>query len=142
MSIRMRAAAVLLAAALVASAAVRAEDRVPAAYRVARNAGCVICHEVESSAHGPNDVLPAAPAFEDIACRYRWDPDAAGRLSSTVVDGSGPRQRDRHWAGRVTFERMYPNDLLLDDARAREIVDWILTLCRRPAANEQSKRRG
>jgi cytochrome c len=142
MSIRMPAAGVLLAAALVASVAVRAVDRVPAAYRVTRDAGCVICHAIESSAHGPNDVLPAAPTFEDIACRYRSDPDAPGRLAATVIDGSGPRQRDRHWAGRVTFEKMYPNDLILDDARAREIVDWILTLCRRPAAHEQSKRRG
>jgi len=137
---RLPAAVALVAAALLVHAAAHAEN--PAtAYRLARDAGCVICHAVESSPHGPNDVLPAAPAFEDVACRYRSDPDAVERLSSTVIDGSGPRQRDRHWAGRVTFDRMYPNEPIVDDAQAQRLVDWILTICRRPP-DERTKRRG
>jgi cytochrome c551/c552 len=142
MSNRVRAATALLAVAIVWAGAHAEDHRVPPAYRLARDAGCVICHEVESPPHGPNDVLPAAPAFEDVACRYRSDPDAAGRLSSIVIGGSGPRERDRHWAGRVMFQTMYSNELIVSDAQAREIVDWILTLCRAPVHNQPSKRRG
>jgi cytochrome c551/c552 len=130
MSNRLSVAA-FLATTLVVYAGVQAQDRVPGAYRLARDDGCTLCHEVE--ARKPNKLLPTAPAFEDIACRYRADPHAAVRLTWTVIDGTGPRQQDRHWAGRATFDRMYSNENIVSDAEAREIVDWILTLCPRPA---------
>jgi cytochrome c len=95
-------------------------------YQLARANGCVICHEIESSE--PGSLLPAAPAFQDLARRYRSEPDAASRLTSIVREGTGPLRRDRHWAGKVTFDRMYPNDLMVTEAEARRIVDWILTL--------------
>lgn len=36
---------------------------------------------------------------------------------------------------------MYPNDLMVSDAEARHIVDWIMTLCRKPVAADDGKRR-
>jgi cytochrome c551/c552 len=136
----LRQAGVLLMTAFAAVAAHAETDAAPA-YTKARDAGCVICHEVESTPHGASELLPAAPAFEDVACRYRSDPNAPAKLSSTIIHGSGPRERDRHWAGRATFDKMFPNELIVSEAEAREIVDWILTLCPRPAG-KPAKRAG
>jgi cytochrome c len=111
---------------MLAAAPVRAEDSLRTGYQLARANGCVICHEVESRDAG--SPLPPAPAFQDIARRYRSQPDAASRLTVLVRDGTGPLRRDRHWAGKTTFERMYPNDLEVTESEARHIVDWILTL--------------
>ena len=117
-----------IAVALMAAAAY-AQDSPRTAFRVARDAGCMICHDVESPEQGAKDFLPKAPAFQDVACRYRPDPNAASRLSSIVREGSGPLRRDRHWTGQISFETMYPNDLFVSEAEARQIVDWIMTLC-------------
>jgi cytochrome c len=137
MSNRTRIAAVVLTTSLLATAAARADDPARTAFRIARDAGCVICHNVERSANG---YLPNAPAFEDVACRYRADPDAADRLSSIVRNGSGPLRRDRHWTGKVAFDTMYPNDLMVTDAQTHQIVDWILTLCPKSAERRRSRR--
>ena len=85
-----------------------ADDSLRTGYQLARANGCVICHEVES--REPGSLLPSAPAFQDIARRYRSQPDAASRLTMIVREGTGPLRRDRHWDGKITFERMYPND--------------------------------
>jgi len=125
---------IALVAALLVGLAAHADDTSPSPFRMVRSAGCITCHDVESESRGPNDMLPKAPPFEDVACRYRADSDAANRLASIIRDGSGPLRRDRHWAGRATFETMYPNDLMVTDAEARRIVDWILTLCSKPSS--------
>lgn len=88
--------------------------------------GCAVCHEVESRL--PGSPLPAAPAFQEIAHRYRADPESASRLVSVILAGSGPLRADRHWAGRTTFETMYPKESMLTEAEARQVVEWILTL--------------
>jgi len=126
---QMRNATLFVAITLFATGAARAQDSPHTAFRTARDAGCIICHDVESPERGAMSYLPKAPVFQDIACRYRSDPDASGRLASIVRDGSGPLRRDRHWTGRVAFETMYPNDLMVTEAQARQIVDWIMTLC-------------
>ncbi len=140
---RIAVASLMTAFALIMAAIAYAEDSPRAAFRIARDAGCMICHDVESPEGGGKDVLPKAPAFQDIACRYRSDPDAAGRLASIVRDGSGPLRRDRHWTGRVAFQTMYPNDLILTEAETRQIVDWMMTLCPKSASadDRRNKRR-
>ena len=137
---RIVVASLTTAVALTTAVIAYAADSSRAAFRTARDAGCVICHDVESLEGGG---LPKAPTFEDVACRYRSDPDAAGRLAAIVRDGSGPLRRDRHWTGRVMFETMYPNDLFLTEAEARQIVDWIMTLCPKSASadDRHNKRR-
>jgi cytochrome c len=135
----MRIARLTVAVAIVAAASAYAQDRPRTAYRVARDGGCMTCHDVESPERGVQAVIPTAPAFQDIACRYRSDPDAASRLSSIVREGSGPLRRDRHWTGQVAFTTMYPNDLVVTEAEARQIVDWIMTLC--PKSGHGDERR-
>ncbi len=143
MSNRMRTAIPLLAVTLLATVAARADDSPRTAFRTARDGGCIICHDVESPEGGAKNYLPKAPAFQDIACRYRSDPDAASRLTSIVREGSGPLRRDRHWTGQVAFETMYPNDLGMTEAQTRQIVDWMLTLCPKStsADDRHAKRR-
>ena len=134
MSSRMRMVGLTIAVALVAAAAAYAQDPPRTPFRLARESGCLICHDVEAPERGANHTIPKAPAFQDIACRYRLDADAASRLSSIVREGSGPLRRDRHWTGQVAFDTMYPHDLSVTEAEARQIVDWMMTLCPKSAS--------
>lgn len=133
MSNRTPIASLTIAIALIAAPIAYAQDPPRTAFRIVRDAGCMICHDVESPERGAKDFIPNAPVFQDIACRYRSDPDAASRLSTIVREGSGPLRRDRHWTGQVAFETMYPNGLSVTAAEARQIVDWIMTLCPKSA---------
>lgn len=140
---RIAVASLTIAVALGTAAIAYAQESPRTAFRVARDGGCMICHDVESPERGGKELVPKAPVFQDVACRYRSDPDAAGRLASIVRDGSGPLRRDRHWTGRVAFDTMYPNDLMVTEVQARQIVDWIMTLCPKSASadDRHSKRR-
>ena len=129
MANRIATASIAIAASVLAAFAADAENSQPTAFRVARDAGCTLCHDVESPPRSASQVFPTAPSFEDVACRYRSAPNAATTLSTIVLEGSGPLRRDRHWSGQVAFETMYPNDLMITKAQARQIVDWVLTLC-------------
>jgi cytochrome c len=111
---------------MLASIAVQAGEPAGNGYRLVRANGCVICHAIESRAAKP--YLPPGPAFQDIARRYRSDPDAVRRLTSTVRDGSAPLQRDRHWNARDGFDGVCPGDFMLSEAETQSIVAWILTL--------------
>lgn len=143
MSSPMQVATAVVAVALLASVAAHAQDPPRTAFRVARDEGCIVCHDVEPPERGAKDYLPKAPAFQDIACRYRSDTNAPSRLASIVREGSGPLRRDRHWTGQVAFEKMYPNDLMVTEAEARQIVDWILTLCpKSPGTNDRPAKGG
>jgi cytochrome c551/c552 len=139
MSKRMQIASVTIAAALIAGATAYAQDSSRTAFRVASDAGCMICHDVELPDRDAQDFIPKAPEFQAIACRYRSDPNAASRLTSIVRDGSGPLRRDRHWTGQVAFQTMYPNDLMVSEAEARQIVDWMMTLCSKAASSGDRK---
>lgn len=138
---RGRSAVVHLAIGLLVSYQAYGQDSSLSGYRFAKDRGCMLCHEVESSPPEVNAVLPTAPTFQDIARRYRADPSAASRLATIVRQGTGPLRRDRHWAGKAQFERMYNNDIEVTDAEARQIVDWILTLASPPARSDKSTAR-
>ena len=121
-------AALWVASALIAACSAYADEASEKPYNVARDAGCMVCHEVESPPPDAESVLPLAPSFEQIARRYRSDPQAVDKLSSAVRDGTGPLRRDRHWEGKARFDTMYPNDGELSEGELHAIVDWILTL--------------
>ena len=117
-------------AVAVALLSVRAigQDPPPSEYALARDRGCMYCHDVESPPRGSEGLLPPGPPFEEIARRYRADPTAAARLASIVRQGTGPMRRDRHWEGSASFVSMHPNEVSVTEAEARRLVDWILTL--------------
>lgn len=135
-------ASFILASGLLAAVPAGASDTARDGYRLMEASGCAVCHEVEQ--RPPGSPLPAAPAFQEIAHRYRSDPGAASRLTSVVLAGSGPLRGDRHWAGRTAFDTMYPKESMLTEAEVRQIVDWILTLDAKPApgSDAHAQRRG
>lgn len=140
-TVRGRLIACCAAAALTATSPAHAGEASKKPYRLAQDAGCMVCHEAESPARGGESLLPLAPSFTDIARHYGKDPHAAEKLVTIVRDGSGPLRRDRHWDGKASFDRMYPNDLGVSEEEARTIVEWILTLGpAQPARRDRAQR--
>jgi len=98
---------------------------------LARARGCMLCHELEPAQAAAEQTLAAAPSFRDIAQRYRGDESAAERLTQTVLQGTGGRPGDRHWAGKASSDRMLPNASEITPKEARSLVTWILSLAKR-----------
>ncbi len=113
----MRLAAFALA--LVTAGAV-ADDHME---RLSLESGCTLCHAAESKSGGMA-VLPPAPAWNDIAVRYRGQPGAEERLVAAVVKGSAPDRR--HWQGKSSDVAMPANAVEVSERDARALVHWIL----------------
>jgi cytochrome c len=94
--------------------------------QLASTSGCFTCHHVEPGAKGPDGMLPIGPAWQDVATRYRGNPDAVDALTHTVMTGSNPYAS--HWKGRVSGLAMPPNAVAVSEADARRLVLWILSL--------------
>ena len=92
----------------------------------ATRSGCMACHSILPIPRRADGMPPIAPAWRDIAVKYRDDPGASDRLTRTVMTGSNPRSR--HWAGKVSAVTMPPNAAVVTDADARMLVNWILVL--------------
>ena len=88
--------------------------------------GCMACHSILRLPKRADGLPPIAPAWRDIAIKYRDDPGAADRLTRTVMTGSDPHSR--HWAGKVSAVAMPPNAVVVSEAEARVLVNWILVL--------------
>lgn len=117
------AAAVLLAAPPV--------EATPAEYAeamltLATQRGCMACHAIVPAPRRADGLPPIGPAWRDIAIRYRDDPGASDRLTRTVMTGSDPAAR--HWAGKVSEVVMPPNAVVVSEAEARQLVNWLLVL--------------
>jgi cytochrome c len=89
--------------------------------------GCYLCHRVEPVKRKPDDLLPYAPSWKDIALRYRGQKNAEDRLTEVVLGGSGDNGKDRHWKGKVSEVGMFPNVQEIDEGQARQLVHWILS---------------
>lgn len=122
------AASCLLALGALALCAGATAEEAKDPERLARDRGCLVCHDVAGTPPNAQAILPLAPAFRDVARRYRADPQAAARLAALVRQGTSPAKR--HWEGKAYGDRMFPNDLEVTDEEARAIVDWILSLDR------------
>ena len=94
--------------------------------KLATESGCMACHSILPVPRRADGLPPIAPAWRDIAVKYRDDPGASDRLRRTVMTGSGPNSR--HWAGKVSAVNMPPNATVISDAEARVLVHWILVL--------------
>ena len=125
MRILLGAVGALLVAASPAARATRAEyDQ--AMLELARSSGCMACHSILPVAKRADGLPPIAPAWRDVAIKYRDDPGASERLTRIVLTGSNPNSR--HWAGKVSGITMPPNAVAISEADARALVNWILVL--------------
>jgi len=93
---------------------------------LATQSGCMACHTLVPAPPRADGLPPIAPAWRDVAIKYRDDPTASERLARTVMTGSNPQAR--HWAGNVGAVAMPPNAAVVSEADARALVNWILVL--------------
>lgn len=116
--------------ALIATAVAPAQAT-PAEYaqtmlKLATERGCMACHAITTAPARPDGLPPIAPAWRDIAIKYRDDPAAHARLVRTVMTGSDPSAR--HWVGKVSAVNMPPHATVVTEREARELVNWLLVL--------------
>lgn len=116
------------AALLIVANPVRANpaENDAAMLKLATSSGCMACHSILPAPKRPDGLPPIAPAWRDVAIKYRDDPEASDRLTRTVMTGSNPQAR--HWAGKVSAVTMPPNAAAVTEADARALVNWILVL--------------
>jgi cytochrome c len=94
--------------------------------QLATERGCMACHTLVPAPKRADGLPPIAPAWRDIALKYRDDPGAAQRLKRIVMTGSDPKSR--HWSGKVSEANMPPNAGVVTEREARALVDWLLVL--------------
>lgn len=94
--------------------------------KLATSSGCMACHSIVPGAKRADGLPPIAPAWRDIALKYRDDPGASRRLTRTVMTGSNPNAR--HWTGKVSDVSMPPNAVVVTETEARMLVNWLLVL--------------
>ena len=102
---KLSAISALLATALLASASPARADQA-----LANSKNCMSCHAVDKKLVGP--------AYRDVAAKYKADKAAPDRLAAKVMNGGGGV-----W-GAVPM----PSNPQVNDAEARKIVSWILSL--------------
>jgi cytochrome c551/c552 len=113
-----------MASVLALSSAVAAADSFDDEMnRLATDSGCTLCHSARPERSG-DVVLPPAPAWSEIAKRYRGRRDAEDKLVAIVVRGVRPE--DRHWAGKTSAVEMPTNRVEISEEDARRLIRWIL----------------
>lgn len=122
-SLRHTTALALLAAVPMLASAAGNDD---AMTQMARNAGCLTCHQIEPGGKGPDGLPPIGPAWRDVAAKYQGQKGAAAALTTTVMKGSNPYES--HWKGKVSGLAMPPNAVAIKEADAKKLVGWILAL--------------
>ena len=93
---------------------------------MAKNAGCLTCHQVEPGGKGPDGLPPIGPAWREVAAKYKGVKGAQAQLTTTVMKGSNPYES--HWKGKVSGLAMPPNAVAIKEADAKRLVGWILAL--------------
>jgi cytochrome c len=94
---------IFAASALVAAPAFANPD-------LAQKKNCMACHAIDKKVVGP--------AYKDVAAKYAGQKDALDKLSKKVVTGGAGV-----W-GPVPM----PANTQVNDAEAKQLVQWILTL--------------
>lgn len=72
--------------------------------------GCMACHAIDKKVVGPG--------YKDVAAKYAGQKDAVDKLATKVVKGGSGA-----W-GQVPM----PANPQVNDAEAKQLVQWILTL--------------
>lgn len=88
----------------------------------ATHKGCFICHSMQ---HKTGPAIPLAPAYADIAERYKDGSMPADKLAERIVKGTveGPQ----HWEGKVNMRFMPPN-VNVSEAEALQLAQWVLSI--------------
>jgi cytochrome c len=94
--------------------------------KLATGAGCMACHHIEPGGKGPDGLPPIGPAWREVSAKYKGQKDAAAKLTRTVLTGSN--LYESHWTGKVSGLAMPPNAVAIQEADARALVKWILSL--------------
>ena len=102
----MKTAAVILAAGLLATGAVRAD----AGEDLLKKSGCTACHSIDKKVVGPS--------YKEVAAKYRSDKDAATKLAEKVKKGG---------SGAWGPVPMPPNPTV-SDADIKTLVAYVLAL--------------
>lgn len=89
---------------------------------MATKQGCFICHSVQAKT-GP--AIPLAPAYADIAARFKDQKDAVSYLSQRILKGTMDTKQD--WEGSVNMRFMPPN-VNVSPEEATQLAEWILTI--------------
>lgn len=119
-------AATLAATLLLASAGAHADAHGEAMLKLANASGCMTCHQIAPGGKGPDGLPPIGPAWQDVASKYKGNKGADAKLTQTVMAGSNPY--DSHWKGKVSGLAMPPNAVAIQEADAKRLVKWILSL--------------
>jgi cytochrome c len=84
-----------------------------AARTLARQNNCFKCHAV--------DKKKEAPAWRDVAAKYKGKPDAEAKLTHHVTSGEKVKFEDGHEEDHKIIKTT-------DQAQIKNLVDWILSL--------------
>ena len=111
--------AALLLAAACASPQPQASSDSRAAALVA-DRGCDTCHARKAPPLGKGPVS-VAPAWHEVAARYRSQPGAEAALVAVLIGGT----EERHWKGEPLVS-MLPHEQWITGDEARALVRWIV----------------
>ena len=93
---------------------------------LALHSGCMTCHHIEAGSKSADGSPPVGPNWQDVAQKYRGQPQAQENLVRTVMQGSNPYSS--HWKGKASGLAMPPNAVAIRQADAEKLVGWILSL--------------
>ena len=100
----MKRTLITLAVALTAAAPVMADEA------LAKSKNCMACHAVDKKLVGPS--------YKDVAAKYAGQAGAADKLAEKIIKGSSGV-----W-GPIPM----PANANVNEAEAKQLVDWILSL--------------
>ncbi len=120
----------LLSGLLLATTAYAQPDDI---LQLMQDRGCLRCHQVDASPAEVTQETPRAPAWSDIAARYKSVKGAQQQLTATVMNGSTTDRNShspymRHWDGKVSGEFMPTHRYAISEAEAARIVAWVLAI--------------
>lgn len=92
--------------------------------KLATDSGCMDCHTAQRAPLRADGLPPIAPAWSDVAQRYRDDPTAYRKLTQTVMTGADPAKR--HWVAKTGPGTMPSNAQQISEADAQMLVNWLL----------------
>ena len=98
--------------------------------KLADEKSCTLCHRSEPRKVSAEELLPFAPAWKDIARKYRGQKDAEDKLTRIVLGGTRASPDGHHWQNKVQDPLMLANAPEINEADARRLVRWILSLDR------------